>query len=310
MTAQRVHDFLLITAVTSLLAINAQAAEVPPAAAAAAPSELSDKRIVLLYDGAKYCGRVDVAPTDGSIAVTLAGGKVQRFAAQDVMRVVPAVGAHSPARIVVLTDGTMLRGELVEHVPRDHLTLLLGGGAVQRFPSAQIYQVNHIATAAPRAQLSYHDVPYGGEVMEYRPNQSIALRLDSGELRHFPLNEAQQLTGFAPIIPPPPPPPPPNLLQPVAYANAAYPYLAMHHSTPAERKEGGKTLLIVGGIVTAVGIGMVTTSAVVFRNVRSGDQDPIGGIFGMFGMIAFSPNLLAGPIMLGVGGYRYTTPDE
>ncbi len=181
----------------------------------------------------------------------------------------------------------------------------LGTGEVQHFTSAQIHQVNSITTETPHAQLSYQDVPYDGEVMAYRPHKNITLRLASGELRHFPLNEVQQLSGFTPIIPPPP-----NLVPPEVQANTGHPFLAMHYTTPVERKRSAKALLIVGGAVTAVGIGMVTTGAVILKNIYSGDQDPIGAIFGMFSVAAFSPNLLAGPIMLFVGGYRYANPGE
>jgi hypothetical protein len=175
------------------------------------------KRIVVLLTGAKYCGRMVEEVSGSHITIQLATGETKRFSAQEVMRVRPVLPADAAGsepdtrldRTVVLIDGSMVRGELVEHVPGDHLTLFLPGGWSRRLDLAKIDKVEqspplHSGTSTasgPRARLVYAGLPYEGDVVEYVPERILALRLDSGELKRFPWPQIQQLTGFRPVRP-------------------------------------------------------------------------------------------------------------
>lgn len=79
-------------------------------------------------------------------------------------------------------------------------------------------------------------------------------------------------------------------------------------NTPVGRKAYGKTLLITGGIFSGIGLALLTTGIIVANGVSSGDHDPLGAIFSIFGKVAGGTSLVIGPILLGAGGYKYTTP--
>lgn len=187
----------------------------PPTPPTFGQAESPVKSIVFLFNGAKYCGRIQQEVSGSHITIQLATGETKRFSAQEVMRVRPVLAADAAGsepdtrldRTVVLIDGSMVRGELVEHVPGDHLTLFLPGGWIRRLDLAKIDKVEQspplpsgASTASgPRTRLVHAGLPYEGDVVEYVPELLLVLRLDSGEIKRFPWPQIQQLTGFRPV---------------------------------------------------------------------------------------------------------------
>lgn len=78
--------------------------------------------------------------------------------AQAAERRAPDV-ANSTERIIDLTDGSLYRGELLEYVPKDHVTLRLSSGEVRRFPWAQIKRVALVASTGQLVPLPRRERP-------------------------------------------------------------------------------------------------------------------------------------------------------
>lgn len=62
-------------------------------------------------------------------------------------------GASSTERIIDLTDGSIYRGELIEYVPKDHLTLRLPTGEIRSFAWAGIKRVAVVASTGKLVPL-------------------------------------------------------------------------------------------------------------------------------------------------------------
>lgn len=65
-----------------------------------------------------------------------------------------AQSRSEPERTVRLDDGSIYRGELVEYVPEDHITLRLASGAVKRFRADQVKSIS----GAPLGTRQSHEV--------------------------------------------------------------------------------------------------------------------------------------------------------
>lgn len=99
---------------------------------------------------------------------------------------------ESAERVVSTADGSSYRGELLEYVPRDHITLRLATGQIKRFEWSQVRRVAVIGSARPSSGgVSPQPVPAPAPPPRPAPRASSDSEADSDSDQESPSRQSE-----------------------------------------------------------------------------------------------------------------------
>jgi hypothetical protein len=162
---------------------------------------LGPPTVVHTKDGSVYYGELVERVVDDHVTIRLATGEVKRF---PMNRIDPSPAPSSPLytprpsppppREVVRTkDGGLLYGEIIERVPKDHVTIKLASGAVKIIawqfidtsPPPPAPPVRRALAPVENVRTVVGDV-YHGEILERVVRDHVTVRLANGDVKRVP----------------------------------------------------------------------------------------------------------------------------
>jgi hypothetical protein len=266
----------------------AVAATSAPAPAAAPDAAGPMARTVVTKSGPIYHGVVVQLDTGNHVTLRLATGEERRIPWSNVQALsaprLPGASeprSFSPARTVVMKDFSIFRGDLVESLPGEFITLQLADKTTRRIAWKDALRILNLeldntpwarATVEPmNVAVKANGREYRGNFFELFPGQYLALRSPDGEFRIVATADIQAATALA--------------AQTDDLAERAE---AARH---AKLQKSNKVLL-AGGI--CLGLGIVITGTFTYLTISAGILFSIGITVGALLLIAGLVCLIVG----------------
>jgi hypothetical protein len=172
------------------------------------PVPPSTERTVVTQSGMTYSGEVREFEAGSHILLLLASGERQRIPWAQAKHISPAHHrgdsdpAGSPARTVILADGSSLRGDLVESQLGEYTTVKLASGQLRRIAWKDAKRIllptpsgkpSPIPTTGELLVVLDNGKRLQGEYFEYIPGDQLVLRHTTGGFRFIPIGAIKKI---------------------------------------------------------------------------------------------------------------------